>query len=201
MLVLLMLFTLSTLATAADSRFAPAEGADFRQARWGMSVREVRTSEPGAPAIVEDDLRSWPTRVGGQPCLVSYLFLEGRLCMGIYQFSDTHQDLQPYFDDAATFRDELVALHGEPQIEKWRWADDVFKHDRALWGESLGFGLVHYELGWAGARSLVALRLSGGNTKADIVVLMADLRCFAESRRAFAELFAEKVGLPSPYFR
>ena len=186
---------------AAASRFEPAAGCDFRRARWGMAPDEVRGVEAGPPAIVESSLLGWQRTLGGQPCTVTYLFLEDRLCMGVFQFSNTHARLSPYFDDAATFRDELTALHGEPHLEKWRWADDVFANDRALWGEALGFGLVHYELGWAAGQSLVAMRMSGGNAQADIVVLMADLRCFAESRRAFADFFAEKVGLPSPYFR
>jgi hypothetical protein len=51
------------------------------------------------------------------------------------------------------------------------------------------------------ARSLVALRLAGGDLKADILVMYADRRCFPRGQDAFGAFFADRVGVPSPYYR
>ena len=50
-------------------------------------------------------------------------------------------------------------------------------------------------------RSIVALRMSGGNLLADILVLYADRTCFPDGQAAFGAFFADEVGIPSPYYR
>ncbi len=183
------------------ARFDTDEGADVRRVRWGMSPREVKAREPGSPTVVEGSLLIYPTRVDDQPCSVSYLFNQDKLCMVFYQFSDIHPELATYFDEVELVKAELVARHGEPQIDRWDWEDPMFADDPDLKAEALGLGLVRYELGWMTDRSLVALRMSGGNLKADILVMYADVACFPSGQDGFGNLFAAVVGLPSPYFR
>lgn len=198
-----LLIALVTLAQAADPgrRFDTAEDADVRRVRWGMPVREVRNLEPGTPKLVQDALVIYGTTTNDQPCTISYLFREGKLCMVFYQFSDLFDDLLPYFDEVQRVRDELVARHGDPQIDRWDWEDPMFAEDPQLKGEALGLGLVRYELGWMTERSLVAVRMSGGSLKADIMVMYADASQFPAGQDRFDEVFTSVVGLPSPYFR
>ncbi|MEZ4389266.1 MAG: hypothetical protein R3D98_17100 [Candidatus Krumholzibacteriia bacterium] len=186
---------------AAAARFDTEDGADVRRVRWGMSPGEVRRREPGTPTIIDGSLLIFPTRVNDQPCTVSYLFHQDKLCMVFYQFSDIHEELGPYFDEVEQVKAELVAHHGEPQIDRWDWEDPLFAQDPELKAEALGLGLVRYELGWMTDRSLVAVRMSGGNLKADILVMYADVNCFPAGQEGFGDLFAAVVGLPSPYFR
>ncbi len=196
-----VVLTAAAMAAPTGNRFAAAAGCDFRHARWGMTVAEVRAAEPGTPFQADGSLVCWQTDVGGQPCTVSYFFHQDRLCLGIYQFSDTNDELSHYFDDAKTYRNELVTLYGDPGLEKWRWADETLANDRSLWAETLGFGLMTYELGWLHGRNLVAMRMSGGSVKADIVILVASPACFAEGRRDFAGYFSRVIGDASPFFR
>lgn len=197
-----LLAILSSLAfAAAEQRFDTAEGADVRRVSWGMSVRQVRNLEPGTPTVVEGVLVIYTTEVNDQPCTVSYLFHDEKLCMVFYQFSDLFAELPPYFDEVEKVRAELVQRHGDPEIDRWDWEDPMFAEDPALKGEALGLGLVRYELGWMTERSLVALRMSGGNLKADILVMYADVSAFPAGQDRFERLFSAMVGLPSPYFR
>jgi hypothetical protein len=201
-MIVLVTTVLALLAGgAAAERFTTADGCDVRKVRWGMSMSEVRRVEAGKPTEIEGALLLYPTTVNDQPCTVSYLFHRGRLCMVFYQFSDIFDELPPYFDEIARVRDELSDVHGEPQIDRWDWEDPMFAEDPSLRAEALGLGLVRYELGWMTPRSLVAVRMSGGNLQADILVMYADVSCFPSGQSAFGELFASAVGLPSPYFR
>ncbi|HOX26201.1 MAG TPA: hypothetical protein PLL30_08435 [Candidatus Krumholzibacteria bacterium] len=192
----------ATSAVAASAEVSlPARGADFRNVDWGASRQLVRQSERPAPVVNDGPLLVFPATVCGQPCQIVYFFQDDRLCLGFYQWSDTHDDLDAYFADAAARRDELAAAWGEPQIEKWDWEDPMFAEDPSLRAEALGLGLVRYELGWMAGRSIVALRMSGGNLEGDILVMYADRTCFPTGQDAFADFFARRVGVPTPYYR
>ena len=179
----------------------PADGADFRAVRWGASAAAVRKSEPGSLLAAEGPLLVFRATAAGHDCRVIYFFRDDKLCMGFYQWSDTHADLAPYFDDATALRAQLSAVYDEPPIERWDWDDPMFAEQPDLRAEALGLGLVRYELGWMSERSIVALRLSGGDLKADILVMYADRRCFPDAQNTFGAFFSGKVGVPTPYYR
>jgi len=200
-LVAMLSPALTAAAAATDTSLLPADGADFRAARWGMSRTEVRRTEPAAPELADGPLLVFPATVAGRPCRVVYFFQQEKLCMGFYQWSDTHEELGAYFADAEALRAELTAAYDEPPIEKWDWEDPMFAAEPELRAEALGLGLVRYELGWMNPRSILALRMCGGDLKADIVVMYADRRCFPTGQDAFGAFFSEKVGVPSPYYR
>ncbi|MBD3222967.1 hypothetical protein GF314_17190 [bacterium] len=201
-MIVLVSTVLALLAgSAAAERFTTADGCDVREVRWGMSMSEVRRVETGEPTEIGGTLLLYPTTVNDQPCTVSYLFDRGRLCMAFYQFSDIFEEPALYFDEVAHVRDELSAAHGAPHIDKWHWEDPMFAEDPSLKADALGLGLVQYELGWMTDRSIVALRMAGGNRQADILVMYADRRCFPSGQEAFGDFFASAIGLPSPYYR
>jgi hypothetical protein len=192
------------LAGAAPQPSAPpvpATGRDFRAAVWGQARSEIRRQETGAPYLDLGPLLGFRTTVAGQPCQVIYLFQDDQLCMGFYQWSDTNGQLAPYFGDAATRREELVDAWGEPAIEHWDWDDPMFSEEPSERAQALGLGLVRYEMGWLTGRSLIALRLSGGSLKADLVVMYADKTCFPAGQELYGQFFANKVGEPQPYYR
>ena len=188
------------VAAAADAPL-PGSGHDFRAANWGMARQEVRRSEPAAPSVNDGPMLAFPAKGNGQPCQVIYLFQAGRLCMGFYLWSNIHEDLSTYFDDAEVLHDLLVERWDAPQIEKWDWEDPMFQDDPAMRAEALGLGLVRYELGWMTGSSIVAMRMSGGNLEGDILLMYADRTCFPSGQEAFKAFFTDRIGLPSPYFR
>jgi hypothetical protein len=198
--------TASAPARAADATTAPgaplpAENADFRAARWGMSAAEVRRTEAAAPELAEGPLLVFPATVAGQPCRVVYFFRRDELCMGFYQWSDTRDDLSAYYHDADALRAQISAAYDEPPIENWNWEDPMFAEEPEMRAEALGLGLMSYELGWMNEHSIVAMRLSGGNLQADILIMYADRRCFPRSQDVFGAFFSDEIGVPSPYYR
>lgn len=200
LLGLLFLIT-ATVAVGGMVPPTPVDGADFMQMRWGMSRGQVNRLTPEPPDLNDGPMLVYPDTIAGQPCRVVYVFLEDKLCLGFLQFSDTHAELAPYFDDADRLRGLVSKEYDEPQIDKWAWADPTFAEDPALKSEALGLGLVTYELGWMSDRSIVAMRMSGGDMKADILLMYADRRCFPGGQDAYGAFFSDRIGLPSPYFR
>ena len=196
-----VLLLIGAVAASATDHPLPTGGKDFRAATWGQSRQEVRSSESAAPSLDDGPLLAFPATVSGQPCQVIYLFTQNRLCMGFYQWSNIHSDLATYFTDAAAHREVLVSAWQDPQIDKWDWEDPMFENDPDMRAEALGLGLVRYELGWMIDRSIVALRMSGGNLEGDILVMYADRTCFTTGQEAFGAFFDDRVGLPSPYYR
>lgn len=199
---LLILLIIAPCTTAwADGDIAPLDGKDFRQASWGQTRQQVRASESSKPHLDDGPLMAFPATVANHPCQVLYLFRDNKLCMGFFQFSDIDANLNSYFTAATLLRKELVEAWEEPQVEKWDWEDPMFAEDPELRAEALGLGLVNYEVGWMIDRSIAALRMSGGNLKADIVVMLADRTSFPAGQDVFGEFFANTVGVPSPYYR
>ena len=197
----LALITTPPACAGESSAPVPANGQDFRAATWGQSRHQVRRQEAATPQLDEGPLLAFRATVSGQPCQVIYLFDDDKLCMGFYQWSDTHEDLAPYFDDAKSRRSELAGAWGEPQIERWDWEDPMFAKEPEMRAEALGLCLVRYELGWMTGRSIVALRMSGGNLKADLLVMYSDRTCFPAGQELFHRFFNRTVGVPSPYYR
>jgi hypothetical protein len=209
----ILIMVAATLATPEPARTAgvgsadgrggplPADGKDFRSAVWGHSRQKIRRQEASPPIHDEGPLLIFPAVVSDQDCRVIYLFHDDKLCIGFYQWSDTHEDLASYFDDARDRRGDLSAIWGTPPIDRWDWEDPMFKNEPSLHAEALGLGLVRYELGWMTDRSIIAMRMSGGNLKADILVMYADKTCFPSGQDIFGRFFADKIGLPTPYYR
>jgi len=200
LLVGVLLLATATSALAADQPL-PDGGHDSRAADWGADRDEVRRGEATPPSLDDGPLLAFPATVNDQPCQVIYLFQAGRLCMGFYLWSNVHEDLAAYFDDAENLREVLAGRWNEPPIEKWDWEDPMFQDDPAMRAEALGLGLVRYELGWMTGRSIVALRMSGGNLEGDILLMYADRTCFPSGQAAFKTFFDDRIGLPTPYYR
>ena len=199
--LLITLIIMPGATALAYGDIAPQDGKDFRQASWGQTPQQVRASESGKLVLDDGPILIFEATAANHPCRAIYLFKENKLCMGFIQFSDIDADLNSYFTAATLLRKELVAAWEEPQVEKWNWEDPMFAEDPELRAEALGLGLVNYEVGWMIDRSIAALRMSGGNLKADIVIMLADRTSFPAGQDVFGEFFANTVGVPSPYYR
>ena len=114
------------LAEMAPTQPAPAPPAPppeefhFRQTRWGMTIEEVRASEPGEPLRENERGLMYSTTTHEMPCLLTYSFVQGRLVRARLSFSDpAGKDIPPLTVAQAQrrflyLREQLRARYGEP---------------------------------------------------------------------------------------
>jgi hypothetical protein len=103
----------------------------FRQTRWGMTIEEVRASEPGDPLRASERGLLYATTTHEMPCLLTYSFVQGRLVRTRLSFSDpAGQDIPPLTVAQAQrrflyLREQLRARYGEPVQKTTRLPRDV----------------------------------------------------------------------------
>ncbi len=103
---------------------------DFRNATWGMTLAQVKTTEPSAPgSIIENGgefvLIYDSARLGALRARVLYVFAkEDRLVRAKYLFEDQHADLNEFIRDYKKLEPLLAEKHGKPSLERAVWEDD-----------------------------------------------------------------------------
>lgn len=98
----------------------PPEEFHFRRTRWGMTIEEVRASEPLDPLRENERGLMYATTTLDLPSLLTYSFVQGRLLRARLSFSDpTGQDIPPLTVAQAQrrflyLRAQLKSRYGDP---------------------------------------------------------------------------------------
>ena len=98
----------------------PPEEFHFRRTRWGMTLDEVRASEPGEPLRESDRGLLYAVSTLDLPSLLTYSFVQGRLVRARLAFSDpAGRDIPPLSVAQAQrrflyLRGQLRSRYGEP---------------------------------------------------------------------------------------
>ena len=100
---------------------------DFRQATWGMTVKQVKEAEKSAKLDGElPGLLSYDGEIAGIRAWILYLFDEDKLVRGIYSI-ETSQDT--IIKDYETIRAFMLKQYGEPAEVKMGPKDEMFTGD------------------------------------------------------------------------
>ena len=158
----LCLLTMSQMAIAAETP-------DFRNARWGMTPKEVLASETDCTIVDVDDsgeMLMGMAVVAGYSATVVYEFDPlGQLTGGGYMFSDQHTDGSLYIDDFEDLQGLLTEKYGQPVFAGPNWKNELFKYQRASWGTALALGHVSFLARWETPRTAITLYLNGDDFK------------------------------------
>jgi len=158
----LSLLAMSQMATAAE---AP----DFRNARWGMTSREVLASETDCMIVDVDgtgEMLMGMSTVAGYSATVIYEFDPlGQLTGGGYMFSEQHTDGSLYIDDFEDLQGLLTEKYGQPVFAGPNWKNELFRYQRASWGTALALGHVSFLARWETPRTTIMLYLNGDDFK------------------------------------
>lgn len=154
-----------------------SEGYDFRQAKWGMSDKEVRNNEniieEGTDrsgnfySVTEDNFAELPVRV-------SYYFSNNKLVGGGYIFTSSHIRENEYIDDYEQIKRYMTDIYGAPDDEIMLWqntkAQAEFEDDPGHWGDAICLGKLSFITKWESRRTLIELFLKGANKQIKIAI-------------------------------
>jgi len=102
---------------------SPPEEFHFRRTRWGMTLEEVRASEPYEPLRASNRGLLYATTTLDMPCLLIYSFRQGRLLRARLSFSDPTGERIPPLSVAQAQR-RFLFLRGQLRT---RYGDSVQK--------------------------------------------------------------------------
>ena len=165
-LILLVSLILSIEMFSEDQDF------DFRNANWGMTIKQVRASEGSRKAqLVKDNQVVYFDTISSKSFLVSYDFIDNKLVSAGYILADEHSNENLYIQDYDKLKELLIEKYGEPS-DKWLngtkysekvWLNDLFKDDPNDWGMAMSLGHLTYQLCWIIPRTEIMLKLTGDN--------------------------------------
>lgn len=140
-----------------------------RNANFGMSKQQVVKSEGREPDFVTnyDDKRTAiiynNIQLIGIPCLIKYVFFDGKLCFVQYPFQQNYINENNYISDYNLMKNKLIEKYGEPssngmilsEIREGSYTNSygVFNTNKyetpsISWGDLISRGELQYHSFW-----------------------------------------------------
>ena len=133
----------------------------FRRCRWGMTSDQVRESETAELIKESEEGLIFKGRVSRYPCLMAFIFAQGRLVRAKYNLLGEHVSPNDYFDDFEHLQGILVRKYGEPVDQKQHWLDDRLREEEESWGKAVALGHLVFWAGWQTEATEISLMLRG----------------------------------------
>jgi hypothetical protein len=162
-----------------------AEDYTFRKTKWGMSVAQVKASEPFTVAEEDTNKLIYQTKVINKDVALIYRFIDSQLVNSGYVLAEEHSNKNDFIEDYKDFKKILIKKYGEPKEDDKIWRDDLFKDDPSNWGNAISIGSLVYRSQWEIQDTLIALSLSGENyqIKVGVVYISKKLKSLVEKAK------------------
>ncbi|MCP5048343.1 MAG: hypothetical protein GY940_14330 [bacterium] len=156
---------------------------NFRKAKWGMSMAQVKKVETqklkqqsGTVLMYTDTLLDLPVS-----CL--YQFSGEKLTVGAYVFSQKHTNKNDFISDFQRVKKALTKKYGPPMSNNDRlWKNDLYKDDRQQWGFAVSLGHLQFFAFWQTPETRIVLELSGDNYKIKMFLRYDSLKLKTEEK-------------------
>lgn len=138
---------------------------DFRKADWGMTMAQVKTTEPKKPAQENADSVTYSTALGKIFAFVTYQFKDDKLYRAGFIFAEKRKTDQQYLDDYETIKQEITKVNGKPVMDAVKQLNpdaDVTSVNR---GPAVCRGDLIYGAQWNIPRTVIRLVLQGKDSK------------------------------------
>jgi hypothetical protein len=173
---------------ACPEQTAESPTPDFRNAFWGMTQEQVKSTESVTPAeirqIGEEVVVKYDAPLeDGVPRRLIYIFAKDKLVRAKYIFDQEHEELNDFILDFRTAEPPLREKYGKPASEHAVWENDAFQlerlpyldQDRALAsdilpsdqyaGLSVSLGYLRLFSQWVTPRTRIVHALTGANSR------------------------------------
>ncbi len=162
---LLITFILLPIMATAQQSLTNIDG--FRNAKFGMSIEEVKAIETAEfITFVQDggqEVLAYNGNINGLKCHIYYFFINSKFLMGAYFFNEKHTDANEYVIDYINVVNSITAKYGTPAIDNVKWKNDLYKDDVAKWGYATQMGYLQLLTSWNFSNSAIYTILSGSN--------------------------------------
>lgn len=136
---------------------------DFRKVRWGMSKKEVMSTEEAKLLKNEDAGLEYAISLFGYDCNVTYSFIDGKLSTASLHIRQPHIDPALYYKDYKSLKEYLRPLYGDALSDKCDWKNEMYRGDESKWGFAVSLGFLTCRTLWHNDRTQITLLISGSN--------------------------------------
>jgi hypothetical protein len=136
---------------------------DFRKVRWGMSKKEVMSTEDAKLLKNEDTRMEYAISLFGYDCDVTYSFIDSKLSTASLHIRQPHIDPALYYKDYKSLKKYLTPLYGDALSDKCDWKNEMYRGDESKWGFAVSLGFLTCRTLWHNDRTQVTLLISGSN--------------------------------------
>lgn len=160
-----------------------ASAADFRSADFGMSVEQVKATEPNIEWLDDgtNERIGFETSINGLAAVAVYEFDDGRFTAAMYDIVQEHTNNTLFVNDFRGLAELLEEKYGAPSEDQTLWRDDLYRDQPSDWGTAVAVGHLVMFKSWVTERVEINLYLAGDNFAIDLQILYADPRS-AEQR-------------------
>lgn len=165
-------FAAETESEVQEEGAASIDG--FRDIKWGTNIEDVKSDvitdnmvDGSDYGISENTITIINSTVAGYDAYTYFEFDDNsKLNGGMYVLTETHTNMNDYYDDYCDLVDLYTDKYGEPVKVVEDWKNDLYKNDPEHLGLAISAGHVVYCTFWAdkdGAQIVIALH--GDNFK------------------------------------
>jgi hypothetical protein len=165
-------YSAKTEGTIASGSLAQGGDTDFRKAKWGMSVAQVKATESGKPDEIQKGQKKllvFQDDVSGVPCKVAYIFVNDKLVRAKYRDIADHVNKNAYLSDFEHLYSALRKKYGESE-EKTIWVDNLYRNDPDEWGMAVSTGHLLKYASWETTTTTITIGLSGDHFEIDLQI-------------------------------
>lgn len=159
-LVLFLALVAAPIASGEDHSAKPP-AFDFRRARWGMSLAEVKASEPAKPSLEDANSLMYDTTVEGYDVAVGYFFASYQLVSAGCVYKVEHRNKTDFIDDFKKVEVSLAEKYGSPEFNETVWKNDRYRNQPHNWGKAIAAGQLVYQAQWKTPATEILESLSG----------------------------------------
>jgi hypothetical protein len=149
---------------------AGTEKPDFRNVRWGMSIKEVKQAEHLKLVFADEETLGYQAQFAGFECMLMYSFDNDRLYQAGYLFTHSRANQTDFIRDFGHVKAQLKRTYGEPLEDEVIWTDPSYRNDPSRWGLAVITGGLELRSVWEHERTKIVLDLAGENFEISFIV-------------------------------
>ena len=171
---------------------------DFRNAKWGMTKDEVKSSEKLSLSDELPEAITYVSEMGGKPAIIGYVFNEeGQLMRAGYLVDDEQISPRDYVAAFEEAKKDMGVRLGMPSTDRMLWTSGVQDvTDPEQFGEATCDGKIRYIAGWANERTAINLTLDGYEGKCRLAAMYDSMDLYVLP--AILEESSNKSASPTP---
>lgn len=144
---------------------------DFRKAKWGMSMQEVKDSEEGEPVLESENTLDYSIILLKMQAQVGYTFKDDELIRAGFFFISKLESENDYIEKYDELKEELTKVNGKPVIDTEQQKDPSLQIDPENKGKAVCNGDLLYATQWDLPNTDIQLVLRGEDSECKLTIL------------------------------